>query len=92
LFPSEAARPGYETMMVKTQRGETLLGIAASDSPTSLTLHLPGGIERTVLRKRADIRTIRNVSLMPAGLGEALKPEQIADVIAFLRSVPAKGS
>ena len=92
LFPSEAARPGYETMMVKTQRGETLLGIAASDSPTSLTLHLPGGIERTVLRKRADIRTIRNVSLMPAGLGEALKPQQIADVIAFLRSVPAKGS
>ncbi|MBL9143715.1 MAG: c-type cytochrome [Verrucomicrobiaceae bacterium] len=88
LFPSEAARPGYETMMVKTQRGETLLGITASDSPTSLTLHLPGGVERTVLRKRADIRTIRNVSLMPAGLGDALKPDQIANIIAFLRSVP----
>lgn len=92
LFPSEAARPGYETMMVKTQRGETLLGITASDSPTSLTFHLPGGVERTVLRKRADIRTIRNVSLMPAGLGDALKPDQIANIIAFLRSVPAKGS
>lgn len=88
LFPSEAARPGYETMMVKTQRGETLLGVTASDSPTSLTLHLPGGIERTVLRKRAEIRTIRNVSLMPAGLGDALKPDQIANIITFLRSVP----
>jgi hypothetical protein len=43
LFPSEAARPGYETMMVKTHRGETLLGITASDSPTSITLKLPGG-------------------------------------------------
>ena len=46
----------------------------------------PGGSERTVLRKRSDIRTIRNISLMPAGLGDALKPEQIANIIAFLRS------
>lgn len=86
LFPSEAARPGYETLRVKTQRGETLLGIAASDSPTSVTLKLPGGTERTVLRKRAEIRTLRNISLMPAGLGDALKPEQVASIIAFLRS------
>ncbi|MFN7563177.1 MAG: PVC-type heme-binding CxxCH protein, partial [Prosthecobacter sp.] len=63
LFPSEAARPGYDTTMVKTRRGETLLGITTSDSPTSITLKLPGGSERTVLRKHADIRTVRNVSL-----------------------------
>lgn len=86
LFPSEAARPGYETIHAKTHRGETLLGITASDSPTSITLKLPGGAERTVLRKRADIRTLRNVSLMPAGLGDALEPGQIANIIAFLRS------
>lgn len=88
LFPSEAARPGYETILARTQRGETLIGITGSDSPTSMTLRLPGGVERTILRKRADIRTLRNVSLMPAGLGEALKPEQVANLIAFLRSPP----
>ena len=88
LFPSEAARPGYETLRVKTQRGETLLGISASNSPTSVTLKLPGGTERTVLRKRSDITTLRNISFMPAGLGDALKPEQIASIIAFLRSAP----
>ena len=90
MFPSEAARPGFETMMAKTQRGETLIGVTASDSPTSITLRLTGGVERTVLRKRASISTIRNVSLMPAGLGDALKPEQIASIIAFLRSPPTK--
>jgi hypothetical protein len=63
-----------------------LLGITTSDSPTSITLKLPGGVERTVLRKRADIRTVRNVSLMTSGLGEALQPAQIANIIAFLRS------
>ena len=86
LFPSEAARPGYDTTMVKTRRGETLLGITTSDSPTSITLKLPGGTERTLLRTRADIRTLRNVSLMTAGLGDALQPAQIANIIAFLRS------
>ncbi len=88
LFPSEAARPGFETMRAKTQRGETLLGITASASPTSISLKLPGGAERTVLRKRASISTLRDVSLMPAGLGDALQPEQIANIIAFLRSPP----
>lgn len=87
LFPSEAARPGYETTLVKTRRGETLLGITASDSPTSLTLRQPGGIERNFLKKRATISTVRNVSLMPAGLGDALKPAQIANIVAFLRSM-----
>jgi putative membrane-bound dehydrogenase-like protein len=86
LFPSEAARPDYDTTMVKTRRGETLLGITTSDSPTSITLKLPGGVERTVLRKRADIRTVRNVSLMTPALGEALQPAQIANIIGFLRS------
>lgn len=85
LFPHEAQRPGFEMVMAKTQRGETLIGVATSDSPTSVTLRLPGGIERTVLRKRATINTVRNVSLMPAAFGDGLTPAQVANIIAFLR-------
>lgn len=85
LFPHEAQRPGFETVMAKTQRGETLIGIATSDSPTSVTLRLPGGSERAVLRKRAAISTVRNVSLMPAAFGDGLTTAQIANIIAFLR-------
>ncbi|WP_395740067.1 PVC-type heme-binding CxxCH protein [Prosthecobacter sp.] len=86
VFPAEAARPGFETTYIKTRRGETLLGITASDAPGSLTLRLPGGSERTVLKKHASIRTVRHTSLMPSGLSEALQPRQIADIIVFLRS------
>ncbi|MDR3405817.1 MAG: c-type cytochrome [Chthoniobacter sp.] len=85
LFPDESQRPGFETVMAKTQRGETLIGIAASDSPTSVTLRLPGGAERTVLRKRATISTVRGVSLMPGAFGDGLTPAQVANIIAFLR-------
>jgi putative membrane-bound dehydrogenase-like protein len=88
LFPSEAARPGYDSVHVQTRRGENLLGIVTSESPTSLTLALAGGAQRTVLRKHAQVRRLRQVSLMPAGLGEVLQPGQIADLIAFLRSAP----
>ena len=88
LFPHEAQRPGFETMMARTARGETFVGISASDSPTSITLRMPGGAERTLLRKRASISTVRNVSLMPFGLGDGLTPAQVANIIAFLRQPP----
>lgn len=88
LFPHEAMRPGYETTVVKTARGETLVGVAVSDSPTSVTLRLPGGVERTLLRKRATISTQRNASLMPDVFADSVTPAQIAELIAFLRQRP----
>ena len=71
--------------MAKTQRGETIVGIAVSNSPTSITLRLPGGVDRTILRRRATTSTVSNVSVMPSGLGDALTPAQVANIIAFLR-------
>lgn len=88
LFPHESMRPGYETIVARTGRGETLVGVAASDSPTSVVLRLPGGAERTLLRKRATFSTLRNTSLMPDVLADSVSPAQIADLIAFLRQRP----
>ncbi len=88
FFPHESMRPGYEPLVAKTDRGETLVGIGVSDSPTSATLRLPGGGERTLLRKRASFTTLRNLSLMPDNFGEMLTPAQAASLIAYLRSKP----
>jgi putative membrane-bound dehydrogenase-like protein len=88
LFPHESMRPGYEPVVAKTARGETLVGIGVSDSPTSVTLRLQGGGERTLLRKRASFSTLRNTSLMPDNFGETLTPVQAASLIAWLRSQP----
>lgn len=88
LFPHESMRPGYEPVVAKTARGETLVGIGVSDSPTSVTLRLQGGGERTLLRKRASFSTLRNTSLMPDNFGETLTPSQAASLIAWLRSQP----
>lgn len=85
LFPHESIRPGYEAVIVKTRRGESLVGVNVSDSPTSLTLKMPGGGERTLLKKGATVSTRRNTSIMPDHLSESLTPSQVADLIAFLR-------
>lgn len=88
LFPHESMRPGYEPLVAKTARGETLVGIGVSDSPTSVTLRLQGGGERTLLRNRAGFSTLRNTSLMPDNFGESLTAAQAASLIAWLRSRP----
>ncbi len=90
LLPNETIRPGSETFVVQTRRGDTVPGILASESPTSITLRLPGGDEISFLRKRiARTRTVP-VSLMPATLARTLDPRQVADIIEFLRSQEAK--
>jgi putative heme-binding domain-containing protein len=85
LFPNEAIRPGYETYQIETRRGESYHGILASESPTSLTLRLPSGDEQTVLRKRVARSWAHKVSLMPASHYQTLEPQDVADLIGFLR-------
>ncbi|MEQ1838995.1 MAG: hypothetical protein ABL994_01185, partial [Verrucomicrobiales bacterium] len=90
LFPHESIRPGFETVIVKSRRGETLVGVAVSDSPTSLALRMQGGGERTLLKRGATVSTRRNSSIMPDHFGDSLSPRQVADLITFLREPERK--
>jgi len=85
LFPNETIRPGYETFQIETRRGDSYQGILASESPTSLTLRLPTGEEVTILRKRVTRSRTSKVSLMPGAYYQALKPQDVADLVGFLR-------
>jgi hypothetical protein len=65
--------------------GGTLTGLLKKDGATSLTLMQPSGVEQVLLRK--DVRGVRRLaaSLMPS-FAETLKPSDLADLIAWLRS------
>ena len=69
---------------------QVLSGVLAGESASSLTLKLPDGVQLDVLRK--DIKSIRSldVSLMPESLGVVLKPQDVANVIAWLRRPPIR--
>ena len=85
LMPNERIRPGYETTLVQMTDGTAVTGILKYDGATSLTLVQPGGVEQVLLRK--DVKGVRRLatSLMPS-YAEGLKPSDLADLLAWLRS------
>ena len=85
LLPNERIRPGYETTLVQMTDGTAATGILRDDGATSLTLVQSGGVEQVLLRK--DVIGVRRLatSLMPA-YAEGLKPSDLADLLAWLRS------
>jgi putative membrane-bound dehydrogenase-like protein len=85
LMPSERIRPGYETTLVQMRDGAGITGILKDDGATSLTLVQAGGVEQVLLRK--EVLGVRRVatSLMPS-FAEGLKPSDVADLLAWLRS------
>jgi putative heme-binding domain-containing protein len=64
--------------------------LIASETTQRLTLRHPGGPDASWAR--SEIREIRATgrSLMPEGLEEGLPPQDLADLIAFLRSPNAE--
>ena len=86
LFPSASFVRSYEPVTVVTHDGRALSGLLES-----------GAADEVVLRSNAtqvhrlpndDVAEIRlgGPSLMPAGMGELLTDQQLADLLAFLAS------
>jgi putative heme-binding domain-containing protein len=85
LDPNRAVEPRYINYIVSTSDDQTLTGMLASESATSITLLGPDG-KQQVLR-RQDLKDLRssNSSLMPEGLEAGLKVQDMADLITFVR-------
>jgi len=85
LLPNERIRPGYETTVVDTRAGASVVGLLKDDGATSLTLTQPNGAEQVLLRK--DVAGVRRVagSLMPS-FAETLTPADLASLLTWLRS------
>ena len=89
LTPSSAIEPRFIACTVRTNDGRTLAGIVREETATSLTVAQPGGITETLLRSNvAEIATLP-ISLMPEGLDATLTPQEMADLIAFVRQSAA---
>ncbi|MFM8469378.1 MAG: PVC-type heme-binding CxxCH protein [Limisphaerales bacterium] len=85
LLPNERIRPGYETTVVDTRGGGSVVGLLKDDGATSLTLAQPNGAEQVLLRK--DVTGVRRVagSLMPS-FAETLTPADLSSLLTWLLS------
>jgi putative heme-binding domain-containing protein len=87
LDPSREVQPQYVAYVVETKDGQSLLGILASDTPANVTVRQAYGKDVVVARANIARMTSQGKSLMPDGLEAGMKPQDVADLIAFVESV-----
>ncbi len=84
LDPNREVAPAYLSYLVETKDGETLTGIMASETATSVTLRQAGGVETVVLRQNIARMQNQGLSAMPEGLEAGLSAQDMADLLEFI--------
>jgi putative membrane-bound dehydrogenase-like protein len=82
--PSLVIGASYQARTVLAADGRVLTGLLAEDSPQRVVLKVQGGKLETIAREDVDAIKVSELSLMPEGLEKQLKPQEIADLFAFL--------
>ncbi|MFN0053211.1 MAG: PVC-type heme-binding CxxCH protein [Planctomycetales bacterium] len=85
VFPSAGFVRSYEPVVVTTKAGKSYSGTIRKDSPEEVILAL--NAQETVRISRGDIDDMvpGTVSIMPAGLDQQLSPQDLVDLIVFLK-------
>jgi putative membrane-bound dehydrogenase-like protein len=84
--PNREVDPRYVTYVVGTADGQTLTGVVTAETPTSITLRRAEGAEDVILRSNLELFRSTSLSLMPVGLEKDLKQQDVADLLAYLRT------
>ena len=86
LDPSADVQPGFDACLCALADGTTLYGLITSETGNSVTFKFIDGTTRLVSRR--EIKSIKStgISLMPEGLEAGLEPQEMADLIAYVKS------
>jgi len=86
INPNADIQPGFHAYSCQLSDGEEIYGLIQAETANSILFKVADGTIRTLLRK--DIAALRGsaISLMPEGLETGLTPNDLADLIAFLRA------
>jgi putative membrane-bound dehydrogenase-like protein len=86
VFPSSSFVRSFEPIAVATRDGKVFNGLLRGETADELTLAT--GVNQETRISRREIEEIRpgTVSVMPAGLDQQLSPQELADLVAFLKA------
>src|SRR6266481_6003077 len=87
LDPSAEILQGYQATTIECKSGRVLTGIITTESATTIMLVDAEGKQITIPVRDIESRAASKVSLMPAGLADAMKPAEFTDLIAYLESL-----
>jgi putative heme-binding domain-containing protein len=85
LDPSRQVSPDYLAYTLVTTDGQVLSGLVANETPHSVTLRRAEGADEIIPRENIDALKASGKSLMPDGFEQKLSPQDVADLLDFLR-------
>ncbi|MXW83568.1 MAG: dehydrogenase [Rhodothermaceae bacterium] len=82
--PSQRIASGYESWRLTRTNGSIIEGIIASETSSAITMR---SLTETVVVPRQDVKELTAMpgSFMPPGLNMALEPNDLRDLLSFLR-------
>ncbi len=86
LQPNRAVDSNYFSFTATTTDGRVHTGILAAESSTSITLKQQEGKSDTLRRSEIEELRCDGVSLMPEGLEKDIPPQDMADLISFIKN------
>ena len=87
LDPNREAQPNFNTYTAETKDGRVFSGIIAAEDANSITLRRAEAKQDVVLRSNIEELISNGISLMPEGLEKELSRQDLANVIAFIKTI-----
>ena len=87
LDPNREAQPNFMTYTLVTTQGRILTGMIATETASTVTLRRAESKQDVVARDAIETLVSNGKSLMPEGLEKELTPRQLADVIAWIKTL-----
>ncbi len=85
--PNREVDPRYQAYQVVTTDERVLTGLIVAETSSNVTIRRAEGHEDTVLRTQISSIRTTSLSLMPVGLENELTPQDVADILAYFRTV-----
>jgi putative heme-binding domain-containing protein len=87
LTPNAAMEGGYRSFRVVTKDGRIVQGLLVSRDSKAIVIRQPNTADIRIAAKDVAQADFLSLSIMPEGLLEALKPEEVSDLFAYLKSL-----
>ena len=87
VFPSASIVRDYSTYQVLTLNGRVFSGILVSESSEAIQLQQASGKSVRILQSDIERIDPGSVSIMPAGLEQALTEDELVDIVKYLQSL-----
>jgi putative heme-binding domain-containing protein len=86
VFPSATLVQGYESVAVATTSGRVFSGVIVKNAPEVMVLATGADQEVRLYRDEIEDMKPSKVSVMPDGLAQQLTPQELADLLVFLKA------